>query len=186
MKSRAPDQRLEDIVRTASNASLISGGYFQKPSISPAKQLLRDLSENDLKVQLQHKLNKIRKYVTIDISADGHYLHQMSCADVIQEVDRAAFGAEGASDQKGPSLAYRDIRQIFSEANRTGSIEVRTKCILVCLPPLTGIIMYHRVILLVVEDLNLDNLIHTLHRLVINYSDQAKKKKKKKKVLCVD
>uniref|UniRef100_A0A0K6S9Y8 Magnesium transporter n=1 Tax=Chromera velia CCMP2878 TaxID=1169474 RepID=A0A0K6S9Y8_9ALVE len=67
-------------------------------------------------------------------------------------------------------LTYRDIRQVCSDGNQQPSIEVRRHCIVLCLQPVTALIFFDRVLILVHEELGLDELITQLAPLTI-YAD---------------
>lgn len=56
-------------------------------------------------------------------------------------------------------LSYRDVRQVFTQGSPVPSIEVRHGCIMVCLPPLSCLLLHDRVLFLVVEDMDLDPLL---------------------------
>jgi len=63
------------------------------------------------------------------------------------------------------SLTYRDMRQILTDIHQVPSIEVRRHCILLCLPPVTAILLHNRVYILVNDDLKIDSLIRSLVQL---------------------
>jgi len=59
-------------------------------------------------------------------------------------------------------LTYRDMRQVLSDTHQVPSIEYRRHCIVVCLPPVTAILLHNRAYILVNDDIRTDAMIRSL------------------------
>eukprot|EP01069_Polyplicarium_translucidae_P005484 Polyplicarium_translucidae@DN2796_c0_g1_i2.p1 len=112
---------------------------------------------------------KLRKYVMLEVRGGARRLFHASGAEILRMV---AEGAElEAREPSGPNLAsvvtYRDLRQVLSEGRQVPSIRVRRGCIILCLPPVTALLLRNAVLMLVTEDLIIDQLVETLRELTL-------------------
>eukprot|EP01053_Blabericola_migrator_P002385 Blabericola_migrator_1__2384@NODE_166_length_12211_cov_61_370142_g144_i0_p3_GENE_NODE_166_length_12211_cov_61_370142_g144_i0NODE_166_length_12211_cov_61_370142_g144_i0_p3_ORF_typecomplete_len709_score116_72CorA/PF01544_18/9_4e11Helo_like_N/PF17111_5/0_0034DUF1843/PF08898_10/31DUF1843/PF08898_10/6_8FH2/PF02181_23/0_069DUF5536/PF17688_1/0_29SesA/PF17107_5/0_39_NODE_166_length_12211_cov_61_370142_g144_i0332159 len=137
---------------------------------------------------------RLEKYMLIEVAAGQRQMVELTAAEIIRrvrihrytgnsEIKRRPLssrdaGLDGASKNKPQSvgeLTYRDIRQIFSPSTQmvNPSIEVRRNCILLCIPPLTGLIFHDRCVFLVNDELDTDSQLLKLEDITGTYSNRA-------------
>eukprot|EP01054_Gregarina_sp_Poly1_P001201 Gregarina_sp_Poly_1__1200@NODE_1294_length_4466_cov_41_127074_g249_i2_p2_GENE_NODE_1294_length_4466_cov_41_127074_g249_i2NODE_1294_length_4466_cov_41_127074_g249_i2_p2_ORF_typecomplete_len400_score39_74_NODE_1294_length_4466_cov_41_127074_g249_i21201319 len=127
---------------------------------------------------------KLEKYVLIEVAAGQRQMVELSAAEIIRRVRIHRYKEFASSKEFGLSesgtikqavgeLTYRDIRQVFSSGNVNPSIEVRRNCILLCIPPLTGMIFHDRCVFLVNDELETDSQLIKLEEITGTYSHRA-------------
>lgn len=131
-----------------------SEDHTAEHTVALEKQTLVDSQEK--KVEVVPQTTIIRSDGVTEVHHYHHHYHHYS----------SRLGSSGNRDPRQIShLTYRDLRQVFTDGSPVPSIEVRRHCIVLCLPPLSCVIMADRVFLLVVEDMCIDELLLRLQRL---------------------